>query len=203
MIARLRGLLAGVGEDHAIIDVGGVGYLVTVAPSTLGRLPRVGEAVELHTELHMREDGVNLYGFPDAADRAWFRLLQTVQGVGARVALSLLGTFRPHELANAIAAGDRAALARASGVGARLAGRVVAELRDRVGALPRPSGLELPAAAVAVNLGGTANDALSALLHLGYARAEAYGAIARVQARFGAELAVDALVREGLKELTA
>ncbi|HEX6012541.1 MAG TPA: Holliday junction branch migration protein RuvA [Geminicoccaceae bacterium] len=202
MIARLRGLLAGVGEDHAIIDVGGVGYLVTVAPSTLGRLPRVGEAVELHTELHMREDGVNLYGFPDAADRAWFRLLQTVQGVGARVALSLLGTFRPHELANAIAAGDRAALARASGVGARLAGRVVAELRDRVGALPRPGGLELPAAA-AVNLGGTANDALSALLHLGYARAEAYGAIARVQARLGAELAVDALVREGLKELTA
>jgi holliday junction DNA helicase RuvA len=203
MIARLRGMLAGVGEDHAIIDVGGVGYLVTVAPSTLGRLPRVGEAVELHTELHMREDGVNLYGFPDAADRAWFRLLQTVQGVGARVALSLLGTFRPHELANVIAAGDRAALARASGVGARLAGRVVAELRDRVGALPRPGGVELPAAVAAVNLGGTANDALSALLHLGYARAEAYGAIARVQARLGAELAVDALVREGLKELTA
>jgi holliday junction DNA helicase RuvA len=203
MIARLRGMLAGVGEDHAIIDVGGVGYLVTVAPSTLGRLPRVGEAVELHTELHMREDGVHLYGFPDAADRVWFRLLQTVQGVGARVALSLLGTFRPHELANAIAAGDRAALARASGVGARLAARVVSELRDRVGALPRPGGPELPAAAAVVNLGGTANDALSALLHLGYARAEAYGAIARVQARLGAEVAVDALVREGLKELTA
>jgi holliday junction DNA helicase RuvA len=202
MIARLRGMLAGIGEDHAIVDVGGVGYLVTVAPATLERLPRVGEAVELHTELHMREDGVSLYGFPDAADRTWFRLLQTVQGVGARVALSLLGTFRPHELANAIAAGDRAALARASGVGARLAGRIAAELKDRVGALPRPGGVELPGAA-AVSLGGTANDALSALLHLGYARSDAYGAIARVQARLGPELAVDALVREGLKELTA
>ena len=115
MIARLRGILAAIGDDHAIIDVAGVGYLVTVAPATLERLPRVGEAVELHTELHSREDGITLYGFPDAADRTWFRLLQTVQGVGARVALSLLGTLRPPEMANAIAAGDKAMLARASG----------------------------------------------------------------------------------------
>ena len=117
MIARLRGILAGIGDDHAIVDVAGVGYLVTIAPATLERLPRVGEAVELHTELQLREDGMTLYGFPDPADRTWFRLLQTVQGVGARVALSLLGTLRPHELANAIAAGDKAMLARATGVG--------------------------------------------------------------------------------------
>jgi Holliday junction DNA helicase RuvA len=200
MIARLRGILAGVGEDHAIVDVGGVGYLVTVAPATLERLPPVGEAVELHTELHLREDGISLYGFPDAADRSWFRLLQTVQGVGARVALSLLGTLRPHELANAIAAGDKAVLGRASGVGSRLAARIVSELKDRVGTLPQPAGAAPPMAAV--SLGGPANDALSALLHLGYARVEAYGAIARVQARLGPDLGVDALVREGLKELT-
>lgn len=199
MIAHLRGVLAAIGDDHAIVDVGGVGYLVAVAPATLEGLPRVGEAVELHTELHLREDGITLYGFPDAADRTWFRLLQTVQGVGARVALSLLGTLRPHELANAIAAGDKAMLGRASGVGARLAARIVAELKDRVGALPQPSRGE----PVAVNLGGGANDALSALLHLGYGRAEAYAALARVQARLGGDLAVDVLVREGLRELTA
>ena len=200
MIARLRGLLAAVGDDHAIVDVAGVGYLVTVSPATLERLPALGEAVELHTELQLREDGMTLYGFPDAADRTWFRLLQTVQGVGARVALSLLGTLRPHELATAIAAGDKAMLARATGVGGRLAARIAAELKDRVGALPQP-GRAQPVGAAA--LGGASGDALSALLHLGYGRAEAYAALARVQARLGGEVAVDALVREGLKELTA
>jgi holliday junction DNA helicase RuvA len=199
MIARLRGILAAIGDDHAIVDVAGVGYLVTVAPATLERLPRVGEAVELHTELQLREDGMTLYGFPDSADRTWFRLLQTVQGVGARVALSLLGTLRPHELANAIAAGDRAMLARATGVGGRLAARIAAELKDRVGALPQPGRSEPAGAALA----GVAGDALSALLHLGYSRTEAYAALARAQARLGSEVAVDVLVREGLKELTA
>jgi Holliday junction DNA helicase RuvA len=199
VIARLRGVLAAVGDDHAVVDVGGVGYLVTVAPATLEWLPRIGEAVELHTELHLREDGLTLYGFPDGADRTWFRLLQTVQGVGARVALSLLGTLRPPEIANAIAAGDKAMLARASGVGARLAARIVAELADRVGTLPQPGRGEPTTA----RLGGGADDALSALLHLGYGRAEAYAALARVQARLGTELAVDALVREGLRELAA
>src|SRR3954462_11525319 len=110
MIAHLRGILAGIGEDQAIIDVAGVGYLVTVAPATLERLPHVGEAVELHTELHSREDGITLYGFPGAADRVWFRLLQMGEGVGARVALSLLGTLRPGEMANSLAARDRSML---------------------------------------------------------------------------------------------
>src|SRR5262249_7993099 len=154
----------------------------------------VGEAVELHTELQLREDGMTLFGFPDPADRSWFRLLQTVQGVGARVALSLLGTLRPHELANAIAAGDKAMLARATGVGGRLAARIAAELRDRAGTLPQ-SGQAQP---VGVPLEGASGDALSALLHLGYGRTEAYAALARVHARLGAKVAVDALVREGL-----
>ena len=198
MIARLRGTLVAIGDDHAIVDAGGVGYLLTVAPATIARLPRLGEAVELHTEMHLREDGIHLYGFIDVGDRVWFRLLQTVQGVGARVALSILGTLRPAQLANAIAAGDKASLSRASGVGTRLAARIVAELKDRVGALPQAAGAEpLPV----LPQGGAAGDALSALLNLGYARAEAFAALARVQARADHELPVDVLVREGLKEL--
>lgn len=199
MIARLRGVVAAIGEDHAVIDVGGVGYLVILSPATLQRLPRIGETAELHTEMQVREDDMSLYGFLDAADRTWFRLLQTVQGVGARVALSLLGTLRPHELANAIAAADRAALSRASGVGSRLAARIVSELKDRVGALPALAGAEPMVAAVPT--GGAAGDALSALLHLGYARVDAFSAIARVQTRLGPDASVDVLVRESLKEL--
>ena len=200
MIARLRGTIAALGEDHAIVDVGGVGYLVVLSPATLQRLPRVGETVELHTEMQVREDGMTLFGFLDAADRTWFRMLQSVQGVGARVALSLLGTLRPSELANAIAAGDRASLGRASGVGSRLAARIVSELKDHVGTLPQAVGGGAPAAALIP--AGAAGDALSALLHLGYARVDAFAALARVQGRLGPELSVDVLVREGLKELT-
>ena len=201
MIARLRGTVAAVGDDHAIVDVGGVGYLVALSPADLGRLPRTGETVELHTEMQVRENDMSLYGFLDAADRVWFRLLQTVQGVGARVALSLLGTLRPHELANAIAAGDRALLARANGVGARLAARIVSELRDRVGALPQAAAGAAASQVAALVPAGPAGDALSALLHLGYQRVDAFAALARVQGRLGPGLAVDALVREGLKEL--
>ena len=149
MIAQLRGILAAIGDDHAIIDVAGVGYLVAVAPATLERLPRVGEAVELHTELHCARTGSRSTASRTPADRTWFRLLQTVQGVGARVALSLLGTLRPNELANAIAAGDKAMLARASGVGARLAARIVSELKDRVGALPQAGRGEPPGGGLA------------------------------------------------------
>lgn len=198
MIARLRGTVAAIGEDHAVIDVGGVGYLVTLSPATLQRLPRVGEVVELHTELQVREDDMSLFGFLDATDRSWFRLLQTVQGVGARVALSLLGTLRPTELANAIAAGDRAALTRASGVGGRLAARIVGELKDRVGSLPRVAGAE---PVTMMTPAGAAGDALSALLHLGYARVDAFAAIARVQGWLGPDVPLDLLVREALKEL--
>ncbi|MFO1073060.1 MAG: Holliday junction branch migration protein RuvA [Geminicoccaceae bacterium] len=198
MIARLRGTVAAIGEDDAVIDVGGVGYLVHLAPATLQRLPGLGEPVELFTELQVREDDMSLFGFLDAADRTWFRLLQTVQGVGARVALSLLGTLRPHELANAIAANDRATLSRASGVGSRLAARLISELKDRVGSLPQAGE---PVPAMLATPDGAAGDALSALLHLGYGRADAFAALARVQARLGPELGLDMLLRESLKEL--
>jgi Holliday junction DNA helicase RuvA len=199
VIALLRGRVAALAEESVVLDVGGVGYLVHCAPSTLERLPRAGEAVELLTELQVREDAFLLYGFLDPAERAWFRLLQTVQGVGARVALSILGTLPPARLETALAAGDRAALARSAGVGPRLAARIVAELKDRVGTLE--TGVASPAAPVAE--GGTLGDALSALVNLGYPRSDAYAALGRAQGRLGEQAAVDALIREGLKDLAS
>ena len=199
MIALLRGILAAIGDDHAIVDVAGVGYLVTVAPATLERLPRVGEAVELHTELQLREDGMTLYGFPDPADRTWFRLLQTVQGVGARVALSLLGTLRPKELANAIAAGDKAMLARAaaSGGGWRPGSRPSS--RTVSARCRRPSRRRAAGAALRRRRPATRSRPCSiwAMARRGLCGAGAGPGPA------GRGCAVDALVREGLKELTA
>ncbi len=132
MIARLRGRVDSVGEDHAVVDVGGVGYLVACSARTLGALPGAGEAVDLHVETQVRAESITLYGFRDPTERAWFRLLQTVQGVGARVALGVLSVLTPETLARAVAAQDKAALTRASGVGPRLASRIVAELKDRL-----------------------------------------------------------------------
>jgi Holliday junction DNA helicase RuvA len=202
MIAHLRGRLAAVGEDHLVVDVGGVGYLVQAGARTLQRLPRIGEAVELVIETQLRPEQIALYGFIDPAERSWFRLLQTVQGVGAKVALALVGTLSPEELATAVASRDKATLARAPGVGSRLAGRLVAELADRVGELPRPA-TPAPAPAVPAGEPTPTDDALAALLRLGFARAEAFAALARARSRLGAEAPLEALVREGLKELAA
>ena len=138
MIARLRGTLDTLGEDHAVIDVGGVGYLVACPTRTLAALPRPGEAVDLLIETQVRDDSITLYGFRSGAERSWFRLLQTVQGVGARVALAILSVLGPDELARAVAAQDKAALARASGVGPRLAGRIASELNGSPDRAARP-----------------------------------------------------------------
>lgn len=199
MIAYLRGRIAILAEDHVVLDVQGVGYLVHASARTLRRLPAVGETAELHVETQMREDSITLYGFIDQAERGWFKLLQTVQGVGARVALSILGVLGPDQLATAIAAQDRGSLTRASGVGARLAARILSELRERVGELPATLAAAEGIGPVAPVAGATA-DALSALVNLGYARAEAFTALRRVHSRLG-ETSVDALIREGLKEL--
>lgn len=201
MIALLRGRVAALGDDHLVVDVGGVGYLVHAGGRTLQRLPRPGEPVELWVETQLRTDQIALYGFLDPAERAWFRLLQTVQGVGAKVALALLGTLSPDELVAAVAARDRATLARAPGVGSRLAGRLVAELADRVGELPRSAGAPSAAITVAPAAAGPADDALAALARLGFGRAEAALALARARARLGEDAPLEALVREGLKEL--
>ena len=201
MIARLRGRLDGIAEDHAVIDVGGVGYLVLCSARTLAALPGVGEAVDLHIETQVRAESIALYGFREPAERVWFRLLQTVQGVGARVALGLLSVLAPDELARAVAAQDKAALSRASGVGPRLAGRIASELRERLVDLPLPGAMAGAAPIVAAS--GAAADAVSALINLGYGRSEAHAAIAKAAATLGDQAAADALIRTGLQELAA
>ena len=204
MIARLRGQIAAIGEDGVVLDVAGVGYQVYCSPRTLRDVSAGAEALVLHIETQMREDSITLYGFLDPAERGWFRLLQNIQGVGARTALALLGVLSPEELMRAIAAQDRTLLTRAAGVGPRLAARIVSELKDRVGALPVPAARAEAGAAVALPVvAGPAADAVSALVNLGYGRAEAYGAVARVQARLGEAAGLDALIRESLRELAA
>ncbi len=200
MIARLRGRLDSVGEDHAVVDVGGVGFLVVCAARTLATLPGAGEAVDLHVETQLRAESITLYGFRDPAERAWFRLLQTVQGVGARVALGVLSVLSPDQLARAVAVQDKAALTRASGVGPRLAARITAELKDRLVDIPTLGGPVGGAPIAAAS--GPAADALSALINLGYGRSEAHAAIAKAAASLGEKAPVDALIRTGLQELT-
>lgn len=201
MIARLTGLIARAGEDGVVVDVGGVGYLVFCSVRTQRELPGDGETARLLVETHVREDHIHLYGFIDEAERAAFRLLTTVQGVGAKLALAILGVLSPDALAAAILAGDRAALSRADGVGPKLAARIVNELREKVTGLPA----SLPSLAAArPSAGGDAGasgDAVSVLVNLGYGRSEAYGAVARVAQALGPAAGLDALIRGGLKEL--
>jgi Holliday junction DNA helicase RuvA len=196
MIARLRGVVDAVGDGHCIIDVNGVGYLVFASARTLGALPAEGIATLL-IETQVREDAISLYGFATGAERDWFRLLTTVQGVGAKVALALLSALSPDQLIAAIATGDRAMLTRSPGVGAKLAMRLVSELREKVGAMPA-GGVVVPAFAAPA---GAAADALSALLNLGYRRPEAEAALAGVMAQYGPDAALDVLIRGGLKAL--
>jgi Holliday junction DNA helicase RuvA len=199
MIARLSGLLGEIGEDSAIVDVGGVGYLVFCSSRTLGRMPAVGEAVRLEIETHVREDHIHLYGFIDVAERAWFRLLTTVQGVGARVGLAILSVLTADELVQAVAAQDKAAVARANGVGPKLAARIVTELRDKVGGMAL--GTVGAVAAVSPN-DGNGEEAISALVNLGYSRGDAFNAIAKAGKQLGDNAALDALIRFGLQEMS-
>lgn len=198
MIARLKGLVDQLGEDWAVIDVQGVGYLVFCSSKTLSRLPRIGEAASLFIETHVREDHIHLYGFCEEAERAWFRLLQTVQGVGSKVALAILSTLSGDDLANAIASGDKAMLSRPSGVGPKLAARLAVELKDKVAGIAVPGSF---APAMAAATGGALEDAISALVNLGYRRAEAQMAVVKAKAALGDGAATPALIRVGLQEL--
>jgi len=203
MIALLIGRLDSIGEDRAVVDVGGVGYLVFCSAPTLARLAPVGDSVRLEIETHVREDHIHLYGFADVAEREWFRLLTTVQGVGARVALAILSVLTADDLFQAIAAGDNVSVSRANGVGAKLAGRIVSELKDKVGALPALVGkVSAGQARGSPNSVSVNEDAVSALTNLGYGRAEAFGAIARVSGRVGEDLLLDELIRAGLQEIS-
>jgi Holliday junction DNA helicase RuvA len=201
MIAKLKGVVDAVDTDSAIVDVGGVGYLVSASAKTLRNLV-VGEPATVLVETIVREDAIALYGFLETAERDWFRILTTVQGVGARVALSILSTLAPDEIARAIAAQDRATLSRPAGVGPKLAARLATELKDKAAAF----GIAAPAAgatpsATPAPTGSLNEDAVSALVNLGYRRVDAFGAVARVSQRLGAEAKLDAVIRAGLQEL--
>ncbi|MBI4184429.1 MAG: Holliday junction branch migration protein RuvA [Proteobacteria bacterium] len=205
MIAKLTGIVDSLVEDGAVVDVGGVGYLVFCSRRTLARFPALGQPVSLLVETHVREDHIHLYGFVERAERDWFRLLTTVQGVGARMALSVLGVLSPIEIAQAIAAKDPVTLRRAPGVGPKLAQRMVSELADKAGetAFAGGPGIAPPGApAGAEGPRGVAEDAISALVNLGYRRAEAFGAIAGASRALGPEAPLEALIRAGLKELS-
>ncbi|HLT77670.1 MAG TPA: Holliday junction branch migration protein RuvA [Ferrovibrio sp.] len=201
MIAKLSGLLDSVAETFCIVDVGGVGYQVFCSARTLRALPRPGEAVKLHVETHVREDHIHLYGFVSETERGWFTLLQTVQGVGSRVALAILSALSPDELASAIASGDKAMLNRCDGVGPKLAARLITELKDKVGGIAFAAPAPAAGAPAETGGGGAVADALSALVNLGYKRAEAFGAVTAAARSLGDKADVSALIRAGLKEL--
>ena len=195
MIARLTGTLAEIAADHVVIDVGGVGYLVLASGRTLDALGDAGSNVLLLTELQVREDGWTLFGFGNAGEREAFRQLTSVQGVGGRVALAILSVLDPAELAAALSRGDKAMVARANGVGPKLAMRIVNELAGKLGS-PALAG----AAGAPAPRGGPAADALSALANLGFKPAEASAAVAAASDELGPDATLDALVRLALRK---
>lgn len=202
MIGRLRGKVDGIAEDHLILDVNGVGYFIFASSRILSQLADIKGEVTLAIETHVREDHIHLYGFLTEAERAWFKLLTTVQGVGAKMGLSLLSVFSSEELTNMIAAQDITALTRANGVGKKLAERIVTELKSKVGALEVKSATFAPATAKGAKKTSSLNeDAISALVHLGYSRTEAFQAVARAMSEGAAT--IDEIIKAGLKELAA
>ncbi|MBO6807740.1 Holliday junction branch migration protein RuvA [Thalassospira sp.] len=231
MIAKLRGIVDFIGEDSVIIDVNGVGYLVFASRRTLSMLPPKGGDAGLMIETHVREDHIHLYGFADNAEKQWFALLTTVQGVGAKVALALLSVLTPTDLLRALAAQDTTALCRAPGIGPKVATRIVGELKDKaaklnLGPVAAPAAPAVEDAKPAAKSKKTAKpapdvsadtapaepvvddsvvlaDAVSALVNLGYGRSEAFGAVGKAAQQAGDDKSIDTLIRLGLKELSA
>ncbi len=206
MISKLKGVVDSIGTDRVVLDVNGVGYLAFCPARTLQDLPPPGGAATLLIDTHVREDHIHLYGFSDSLERDWFRLLQSVQGVGAKVAIAILSVLSPAQLAEAVAAQDKAPVTQAPGVGAKLAQRIVAELKDKV-----PSLIEVLSVGAAGEVEETrtarglmsdaAADAVSALVNLGYRRVEAFTAVAAVAKQEEGALEVEALIRSALREL--
>jgi len=204
MIGKLKGLVDSFGDDWVLIDCGGVCYEVHCSARTLQSLPRVGEAAVVFIETILREDLIRLFGFASEAEKSWFLLLTTVQGVGARVALAILSVLSPSELSSAIALQDKAMVGRANGVGPKLAVRIVTELKGKV---PAIGGIDAGTLGLQTALGeGVAKsnvaDAVSALTNLGYSSAQASAALARVVAKEGEDAATEKLIRLGLRELS-
>lgn len=212
MIAKLTGLIDSVGTNHVVVDVNGVGYLVYASARTLSRIGSTkGTPVSLLIETHVREDQITLYGFSDAAEKEWFGILCTVQGVGAKVAQSILSAVSPEQLPVVIASQDKAVLRQADGVGEKLAVRIVTELKEKAGkmALGQVATQKVQAARGQTDKAAPAieksasNDAVSALINLGYGRAEAFGAVANVTRLMGDDMELGDLIRESLRELSA
>ncbi|SDH06425.1 Holliday junction branch migration protein RuvA [Pelagibacterium luteolum] len=205
MIGKLKGVIDALGDDTALLDVNGVCYEAHCSGRTLQALPSVGEAATLHIEMIVREDMIRLYGFATQGEKNWFKLLMTVQGVGSRVALAILSTLSPSDLSSAIALQDKAMVGRAPGVGPKLAQRLVLELKGKVPAL---GSIDAGTIGLQTALGegvasGNVADAVSALVNLGYAQAQASGAVARVVAKEGEDVATEKLIRLGLRELSS
>jgi holliday junction DNA helicase RuvA len=203
MIGKLKGLIESYGEDSVIVDVGGVGYEVFCSARTLQELPGVGQPATLAIETHVREDQIRLFGFLTEIEREWFRLLQTVQGVGVKVALAVLGTLKPAELASAIAMRDKAMVARTPGVGPKVAERIVTELKDKAPAYTNvdPALVRLSGALEEKRAPAPFSDAVSALVNLGYAQPQAAAAIAAAARNAGEGAEATTLIRLGLREL--
>jgi Holliday junction DNA helicase RuvA len=203
MIGKLKGLIDSYGEDYVILDVNGVGYVVHCSGRTLQKLPRPGEAAALSIETQVREDSIKLFGFEAEAEREWFRLLQSVQGVGSKVALGILSILSVSELGSAIAGQDKAMVTRAPGVGPKLAARIVAELKDKAPAFGSidPVVAKLSGDDEGANAPSAVRDAISALVNLGYGRPQAAAAVAASVKALGEGAETGALIRQGLKEL--
>jgi Holliday junction DNA helicase RuvA len=203
MIGKLKGVIDAAGEDYVILDVHGVGYVVHCSARTLQKLPSIGEAAALTIETHVREDAIRLYGFRSDDERDWFRLLQSVQGVGTRVALGILSVLEPSQLAAAIATADRAGIARGPGVGPKLAARIVSELKDKAPAYASvdPALIQFSAAVEDRSAPQPVSDAVSALMNLGYPQAQASAAVAAAVKNAGEAAEAKTLIRLGLREL--
>lgn len=202
MIAKLSGRLDSQLEGGCIVDVGGVGYLVFCSGRTLAALPQSGEAVSLQIETQVREDHIHLFGFAETAERDWFRLLLGVQGVGARVALAILSTLQPGELLQAVMAQDKKSITRAPGVGPKLAGRIVSELKDKTGNIALgPGAMAGETMAPASMPQAAGSEAVSALVNLGYRQAEAQTAVQAALSQLGEQAALSDLIRDSLKSL--
>ena len=203
MIGKLKGVIDSYGEDNVILDVNGVGYLVHCSARTLQELPPAGQVATLSIETYVREDQIRLFGFMTDVEREWFRLLQTVQGVGAKVALAVLGTLKPADLASAIAMRDKAMVARTPGVGTKVAERIVTELKDKAPQFANvdPSVVSLSGAIDDRRAPRPVTDAISALVNLGYGQPQAAAAIAAASRSAGERAETAQLIRLGLKEL--
>jgi holliday junction DNA helicase RuvA len=203
MIGKLKGIVESYGPDYIILDVGGVGYQVHCSARTLAALPAAGEAATLSIETYVREDQIKLFGFASDIEREWFRLLQTVQGVGAKVALSVLGTLKVSELATAISMRDKATVSRSPGVGNKVAERIVTELKDKVPVFADidPAAVHLAGALDEKRAPRPVMDAVSALVNLGYGQPQAAAAIAAASRSVGDAADTATLIRQGLKEL--